>query len=72
MTKRSHVNGSSDAGPTQRTYDADVSRTLAWVAGLIALVFLLFMLEASVGHDGLLCELGYDKDGDGTGVTGCG
>jgi len=61
--------------PPQRIYDADMSRSeriLAWVAGLIALLFLLFMLEGSVGHDGLLCELGYDKDGDREGVSGCG
>lgn len=24
------------------------------------------------GHDGMLCELGYDKDGDGERVSGCG
>jgi len=49
-----------------------LERSLAWVAGLIALLFMLFMLEVSVGHDGLLCELGYDKDGDLDGVSGCG
>ena len=40
---------------------------------LIALCvcFAAFVVEGSVGHDGLLCELGYDKDGDGEGVTGC-
>jgi hypothetical protein len=64
--------------PRSSDYDADMSRlrrVLAWVAGLIAgliaLSFLLFVLEASVGHDGLLCEWGYDKDGDGEGVSGC-
>jgi hypothetical protein len=39
---------------------------------VLSLFFVAFMVEASVGHDGLLCELGYDKDGDGDGVTGCG
>ncbi len=39
---------------------------------VLSLCFVAFMVEASVGHDGLLCELGYDKDGDGDGVTGCG
>jgi hypothetical protein len=39
---------------------------------VVSLCFVAFMVEASVGHDGLLCELGYDKDGDGDGVTGCG
>jgi 1,4-dihydroxy-2-naphthoate octaprenyltransferase len=39
---------------------------------VLSLCFVAFMVEASVGHDGFLCELGYDKDGDGDGVTGCG
>lgn len=45
-----------------------------WFAGLLVVLTLYlsaFMVEASVGHDGLLCELGYDKDGTGDGVTGC-
>ena len=46
-----------------------------WLMGLLiamSLLFVVFLVEASIGHDGLLCELGYDKDGDGDGVTGCG
>lgn len=46
-----------------------------WFTGVLIALLLCFMavvVEASVGHDGLLCELGYDKDGDGDGVTGCG
>ena len=42
---------------------------------MVAFIFLLLVLvwvEASVGHDGLLCELGYDSDGPETGDTGCG
>jgi hypothetical protein len=39
---------------------------------LALLLIVLFWIEASVGHDGLLCELGYDRDGAGTGITGCG
>ena len=39
---------------------------------LASLFVALVMIEASVGHDGLLCELGYDRDGAGTGITGCG
>lgn len=45
-----------------------------WFTGVLvvlSLYLLAFTVEASVGHDGLLCELGYDKDGDGDGVTGC-
>jgi hypothetical protein len=45
-----------------------------WFTGVLialSLCFVAFVVEASVGHDGLLCELGYDKDGDGDGVTGC-
>ena len=46
-----------------------------WLTGLLivlSLCFVALMAEASVGHDGLLCEMGYDKDGDGEGVSGCG
>jgi hypothetical protein len=46
-----------------------------WVAGLLVtltLCFVALMAEGSIGHDGLLCELGWDRDGDGTQVTGCG
>ena len=45
-----------------------------WSTGVLialSLYFTAFVVEASVGHDGLMCELGYDKDGDGDGVTGC-
>jgi hypothetical protein len=52
-----------------------LQKPAAWAGGLIVLMFLssilLFFVEASVGHDGLLCELGYDKDGDGAGTSGC-
>lgn len=42
------------------------------VLAMVFLLLVLFMIEASFGHDGLLCELGYDSDGAGTGDTGCG
>ena len=42
------------------------------VLALVFLLYVLFLIEGSVGHDGLLCELGYDSDGAGTGDTGCG
>jgi hypothetical protein len=42
------------------------------VLALVFLLLVLFVIEGSVGHDGLLCELGYDSDGAGTGDTGCG
>ncbi len=52
-----------------------LERVVAWAAGLTVLMLLLsimlFFIEASVGHDGLLCEWGYDKDGAGEGVSGC-
>jgi len=38
----------------------------------LCLCFVAFLVEPGFGHDGLLCELGYDKDGDGSGVSGCG
>jgi len=49
-----------------------LTRIVAWVFGLLVLLSVLFLLEASGGHDGLLCEWGYDMDGAGTGDTGCG
>ena len=52
-----------------------LTAALGWTAGTVAVLLvvllLLLMLEASGGHDGYLCEWGYDKDGEGTGVTGC-
>ena len=47
-------------------------RTGIVVLALALLLLVLFVIEASIGHDGLLCELGYDTDGAGTGDTGCG
>jgi hypothetical protein len=49
-----------------------VRRILTWsTLAVIALVFLMFF-EAGFGHDGLLCELGYDSDGPGENTSGCG
>jgi hypothetical protein len=48
-----------------------LGKILAWVGGLVVLALLLFVLEASGGHDGYLCDWGYDKDGDRQGVSGC-
>ena len=45
------------------------------VLGLLALLgvlFLLAMLDATGGHDGWLCEWGYDTDGAGGTTSGCG
>lgn len=47
-------------------------KVYAWALGLVLLVLLLVLLEASGGHDGYLCEWGYDKDGAGDRVSGCG
>ncbi len=46
-------------------------RTVTVVLMVLFLCLVAFYVEASFGHDGLLCELGYDRDGDGTGTTGC-
>jgi hypothetical protein len=43
-----------------------------WATGLIVLVFLLLTLDATGGHDGWLCEWGYDSDGAGDITSGCG
>ena len=60
---------------SQRTYSCLVTmlrKAIPWIVVAIVLLPLLFIIEASVGHDGLLCELGFDMDGAGTGDTGCG
>lgn len=68
--------GVGGAGPppasANRGFRWWVRRILTWsaLAG-IALVCLMF-LEAGFGHDGLLCELGYDTDGPGETTSGCG
>jgi hypothetical protein len=54
-------------------YDADMmsrqDKITAWVGGLFVLAVMLFtVVEASVGHDGLLCEWGYGGPSD----SGCG
>ena len=49
-----------------------LARALIGAVGLFVLFFVLMMLEASGGHDGWLCEWGYDSDGAGTNTTGCG
>lgn len=49
-----------------------LGRILTWACSLIALLFLLFVQEASGGHGGCLCEWSYDKDGAGMRVDGCG
>lgn len=52
-----------------------MTTTFKWFTGLLVAVTLLFALlvvEASFGHDGLLCEWGYDRDGAGDQVTSCG
>lgn len=47
-------------------------RILTWSAlAAAALIFLMFF-EAGFGHDGLLCELGWDSDGAGEITSGCG
>ncbi len=43
-----------------------------WAAGLLLLMMLLFWVEATGGHDGWLCEWGYDSDGAGDITSGCG
>ncbi len=39
---------------------------------LLGVLVLLFALEATGGHDGWLCEWGYDSDGAGDITSGCG
>jgi hypothetical protein len=49
-----------------------LEKTIAWVGGLFLVALMLVMVQASFGHDGLLCEWGYDSDGAGEGISGCG
>ncbi len=48
---------------------------VAGAVGALMLMMLvsivLLFVEGSVGHDGLLCEWGYDTDGDGATTSGC-
>jgi hypothetical protein len=44
----------------------------AWTFGLFVLMMLLLALDATGGHDGWLCEWGYDSDGAGDVTSGCG
>ena len=57
--------------PVMTTLGRALARAAGLIIGLIVLFFLLVILEASGGHDGYLCEWGFDKDGNGTGVTDC-
>ena len=47
-------------------------RVFVWVSWSSLLMFLLLVFEASGGHDGYLCEWGYDSDGAGDVTSGCG
>lgn len=47
-------------------------RLLTWMALAMLALVVLAHIEASFGHDGLLCELGYDSDGPGELTSGCG
>lgn len=48
-----------------------VGKVVLTVGALVAFLFVAVMFEASFGHDGLLCDWGYDRDGAGTRITGC-
>lgn len=39
---------------------------------LLGVLIILVLLEATGGHDGWLCEWGYDIDGAGGTTSGCG
>ncbi len=47
-------------------------RAIVMLAAAFFLFFALLLLEATGGHDGWLCEWGYDTDGAGTTTSGCG
>lgn len=49
-----------------------LSRVVTWLFLGIAVLLALIIVEVSVGHDGLLCELGFDSDGAGMTTSGCG
>ena len=59
----------------QRHYAAGMEtlqKVAGWAVGLPVLVFLFLVLDATGGHDGWLCEWGYDSDGAGDVTSGCG
>lgn len=47
-------------------------RAILITAAAFFLFLVLLLLEASGGHDGWLCEWGYDSDGAGTATSVCG
>jgi hypothetical protein len=49
-----------------------LEKIIAWVGGLFLLLVMLVGVEARGGHDGYLCEWGYDGDGAAMGDSGCG
>jgi hypothetical protein len=58
--------------PSMSRLAARVLRAVVVMVAAFFLFFVLLLLEASGGHDGWLCEWGYDTDGAGTTTSGCG
>lgn len=56
---------------TTRPLAAWLVRASLILLGMIWVAAFLVVIEASHGHDGLLCEWGYDSDGPGDLTTGC-
>lgn len=74
--EQQHAPGAGGAGPPpaseNRGFRWWVRRILTWSALAVTALFCLMYFEAGFGHDGLLCELGYDRDGPGEITNGCG
>lgn len=58
--------------PSMSKVTARALQAVLIMAAAFSLIFLLLLLEATGGHDGWLCEWGYDSDGAGTTTSGCG
>lgn len=79
VVSRAFVTDSDDDRRRSQSYVPSMSRLTARVLRAIVimtvaffLIFLLLLVEATGGHDGWLCEWGYDTDGAGTTTSGCG
>ena len=61
-----------EVNPTRRRIARIANVTTQVLLATFLVLIVLIYIEGSVGHDGLLCELGWDSDGEGDITSGCG